>query len=390
MRVAALHLALGGGTATGRGWGRCSRAGVPARVHDTILRRSLCTPSTAASGDRPVIRSQGEGGQSRERENEATGSDASESLAALKSAWALLWEPGDVWVRQRIGAAFLLMIGGKAATIQVPFLLKHAIDGLSEPLAAVAIAGGSDPSASGYLVAAGLTPPALMVAYGATRIAADGMSQLRNALFSYVAEAAIRKISLRTFNHLMSLDLKFHLDRQTGALTRTDKRGTKAVGTVLSMSVLHVIPTAIEVSVVSALLAYKYGAAFSVVTLGTITLYSVYTFGVTRWRTIIRRQQNQAETLMNHRFTDSLLNYETVHFFGAVKSESERFDAAATAYQHASLNTALSLAALNFGQSVIFSAGVSASLLLAATEVCSRQKTYYNASSCLGTPSCTL
>lgn len=287
---------------------------------------------------------------------------------ALRSAWGLLWEPGDVWMRQRIGAAFLLMLGGKAATIQVPFLFKYAIDGLSEPVAGAAVAGGADPATAGLFAAASLAPPALMLAYGATRIAADGMTQLRNALFSYVTEDAIRRVSLRTFNHLMSLDLAFHLDRQTGALTRVVERGTRAVGTVLSMSVLHVIPTAIEVSVVSALLAYQCGPAFAAVTLGTIGLYSVYTFGITRWRTSIRRQQNQAESHMNHRFTDSLLNYETVHYFGAAGPESDQFDAAASAYQRASLNTALSLAALNFGQSVIFSAGVSATLLLAANE----------------------
>jgi ABC-type multidrug transport system fused ATPase/permease subunit len=170
---------------------------------------------------------------------------------ALRSAWDLLWEPGDVWVRQRIGAAFILMLGGKAATIQVPFLFKYAIDGLSEPAAAAAVAGGADPATGGLLAAATLAPPALMLAYGGMRIAADGMTQLRNALFSYVTEDAIRRVSLRTFNHLMALDLAFHLDRQTGALTRIVERGTRAVGTVLSMSVLHVIPTAIEVRVVS-------------------------------------------------------------------------------------------------------------------------------------------
>ena len=115
----------------------------------------------------------------------------------------------------------------------MPFLFKHAIDGLAEPSLAAVV----DPTSSGLLIAAGLTPPALMVAYGVTRIAADGMQQLRNALFAYVTEGAVRQTSLRAFEQLMALDLSFHLNRQTGALTRTVERGSKAVGTVLSMSV---------------------------------------------------------------------------------------------------------------------------------------------------------
>ena len=121
----------------------------------------------------------------------------------------------------------------QVATIQVPFLFKHAIDGLAEPSLAAVV----DPTSSGLLIAAGLTPPALMVAYGVTRIAADGMQQLRNALFAYVTEGAVRQTSLRAFEQLMALDLSFHLNRQTGALSRTVERGSKAVGTVLSMSV---------------------------------------------------------------------------------------------------------------------------------------------------------
>uniref|UniRef100_A0A6V2XF61 ABC transporter n=3 Tax=Emiliania huxleyi TaxID=2903 RepID=A0A6V2XF61_EMIHU len=208
-----------------------------------------------------------------------------------------------------------------------------------------------------------------MVAYGVTRIAADGMQQLRNALFAYVTEGAVRQTSLRAFEQLMALDLSFHLNRQTGALSRTVERGSKAVGTVLSMSVLHVVPTAFEVVIVSALLAHQCGPAFSAVTLATIGFYSAFTFGVTQWRTHIRRAQNQAETRASHRFTDSLLNYESVHYFGAAAREAARYDEACRDYQRASLDTQLSLSLLNFGQSLIFSSGVSAALLLSANQV---------------------
>jgi len=290
--------AAGRGATLPRAWPACTVRAVPQALLLLSPHRTRCTaPPSSVSG---AAISAKVGGAAKKKppaggESSSESSDTSETLTALRSAWVLLWEPGDAWVRPRIGAAFVLMLGAKAATIQVPFLFKHAIDGLSEPLAAAAVLSGSDPATSGLLVAATLTPPGLMLAYGATRIAADGMTQLRNALFSYVTEDAIRRTSLRTFNHLMALDLKFHLDRQTGALTRVVERGTRAVGTVLSMSILHVVPTAIEVTVVSALLAHQCGAAFSAVTLGTITLYSAYTFGVTRWRTAIRKAQNAAE-----------------------------------------------------------------------------------------------
>jgi ABC-type transport system involved in Fe-S cluster assembly fused permease/ATPase subunit len=278
---------------------------------------------------------------------------------AVRRAWTFLWDPAEPSLKLRIGAAFALMIGAKLTAIQVPFLFKYAIDTLSDPANATA----STPA--GLLA---LTPAAMLMLYGATRATADGMTQLRNALFARVAEGALRRMARRTFAHLHSLELRFHLDRQTGALTRVVERGTRAVGTLLSTSVLQVLPLVFEVSVVSGLLAYNCGPSFAAVTLGTLALYSTFTFVVTRARTAVRRAQNAADSEASQRFTDSMLNYETVKYFDATAREEVRYDAALGKYESAAITTQLTLAGLNFGQAAIFSLGLGGTMMLAASE----------------------
>ena len=237
---------------------------------------------------------------------------------AVSRAWTFLWDPAEPSLRLRIGASFALMIGAKLTMIQVPFIFKYAIDALSEqatvtPVATDTIAAGAAVVASQPMAATtvgvgllALSPASLLLIYGATRASADGMTQLRNALFARVAEGALRRMALRTFAHLHSLELKFHLERQTGALTRVVERGTRAVGTLLSTSVLQVLPLVFEVSVVSGLLAAKCGPAFAGVTLGTLSLYSGFTFYVTRARTAVRKAQNAADAEASQRFTGKL------------------------------------------------------------------------------------
>jgi len=250
------------------------------------------------------------------------------------------------------------MLCAKLTTIQVPFLFKFAIDGLADP-AAVA-------DASLLLM---VSPPLLMLAYGGARISADGMTQLRNALFSAVTEGALRRMSRHTFGHLLQLELAFHLNRQTGALVRVVERGTRAVGTLLSTSVLHVLPTAFEVAVVSALLARSCGLAFSCTAVATLVLYASFTFVVTKWRTGIRKEQNRADNAASQHFADALLNYESIKYFDATQLEEQRYDKALATYEAAALRTQASLAWLNFGQSLIFSTGLSGCMLLATHEV---------------------
>ena len=225
----------------------------------------------------------------------ASSSELADGLASLRRAWHFLWDPAEPHLKLRIGGTFLLMIGSKLIAIQVPFLFKYAIDALSDPQ--VALVGA---------------PATLLLLYGATRAAAEGVSQLRNALFARVTEGALRRMALRTFTHLHALELSFHLSRQTGALTRVVERGTRALGVLLSTSVLQVLPLAFEVTAVSALLACKCGPTLSLVTLGTLSAYAAFTFAVTSARVKVRKAQNAADMQASQRFTDSMINYETV------------------------------------------------------------------------------
>lgn len=279
-------------------------------------------------------------------------------IDALKRAWAFLWDDAEPTLRLRVAGALAFMIGAKLLTIQVPFIFKYAIDAIEDPAAA---------SIPALLV--GVAPTSMMLLYGATRACADAMTQLRNAVFVAVTEGALRRMARRTFRHLHSMELSFHLNRQTGALTRVVERGTSAVGTLLSTSILQVVPLTFEVTVVSALLARNCGVAFAAATAGAIGMYTVFTFSMVRWRTAIRRAQNAADTQASQRFTDSMINYETVKYFDATGHEEARYDEAKARYQLAATRTQLSLASLNFGQNLIFGAGLSASMWLSAQEV---------------------
>lgn len=260
-----------------------------------------------------------------------------------------------------MGGALLCMVGAKLLSIQVPFLFKAAVDLLSKDAVA---GGGSSP-----LALAALTPTALMLMYGVMRGASDGMTQLRNALFVQVTEGALRRMARRTFRHLHAMELRFHLNRRTGALSRVIERGTRAVGTLLSTTVLQVLPLAFEVTVVSGLLAHHCGAAFAGVTIATLALYASFTFVMVRMRTNIRKAQNAADGQASQRFTDSMINYETVKYFDATDLEERQYDDALAKYQAAATRTQLTLAGLNLGQNLIFSAGLGCSMMLAAHEV---------------------
>jgi len=213
-----------------------------------------------------------------------------------------------------------------------------------------------------------VAPATLLLLYGATRAGAEAVGQLRNAIFARVTEGALRRMARRTFTHLHALELGFHLSRQTGALTRVVERGTRALGVLLSTSVLQVLPLAFEVTAVSTLLAVKCGPAFSLATLATLGGYAAFTFAVTSARTKVRKAQNAADMEASQRFTDSMLNYETVKYFDATEHEARRYDAALVKYESAAITTQLTLAGLNFGQSAIFSAGLGVSMMLAAQE----------------------
>jgi ABC transporter ATM len=213
------------------------------------------------------------------------------------------------------------------------------------------------------------TPAAMLIGYGALRASASLANELRNATFARVSQGAIRAVARRVFAHLHELDLKYHLDRQTGALNRTIDRGTRGISFLLNSMVFNVFPTAFEIALVSGILASKCGTEFAMLTGGTIATYTAFTIACTQWRTKFRRQMNQLENEGNNKAIDSLLNFETVKYFNNEEHEVKRYDESLRGVEHANLKIASSLGMLNFGQNAIFSASLSAAMLLAAQGV---------------------
>ena len=210
---------------------------------------------------------------------------------------------------------------------------------------------------------------ASIFAYGATRIGASIFQEVRNAVFASVAQNAIRRVAGSVFDHLLRLDLNFHLSRQTGGLTRAIDRGTKGISFLLTSMVFHIIPTALEISLVCGILTWQYGWQFAAITVGTMAAYSWFTISTTAWRTKFRKQMNAADNKGATVAVDSLINYEAVKYFNNEAFESKRYDSALKSYQDASVKVATSLAYLNSGQNLIFSSALTAMMYMAANGV---------------------
>ena len=209
----------------------------------------------------------------------------------------------------------------------------------------------------------------MVVAYGATRIGATLFQELRNAVFASVAQKAIRRVAGSVYDHLLRLDLNFHLSRQTGGLTRAIDRGTKGISFLLTSMVFHVLPTALEISLVCGILTYQYGAQFAAITAATMVAYTTFTITTTSWRTKFRKQANAADNKAATVAVDSLINYEAVKYFNNEAYEVSRYDNALQQYEKASIKIATSLAFLNSGQSLIFSSALTAMMYLACAGV---------------------
>ncbi len=206
-------------------------------------------------------------------------------------------------------------------------------------------------------------------AYGATRIGASIFQEIRNAIFASVAQNAIRRVAGNVFEHLLKLDLNFHLQRQTGGLTRAIDRGTKGISFLLTSMVFHIIPTALEISLVCGILTWQYGWQFAAITVGTMAAYSWFTIATTAWRTQFRKQANAADNKGATVAVDSLINYEAVKYFNNEAYETKRYDAALRDYQDASIKVATSLTYLNSGQALIFSTALTGMMYMAAQGV---------------------
>ena len=257
--------------------------------------------------------------------------------------------------RWRVGIALAFLIAAKMANVSVPVLLKYLIDALS-------IKPG-DPTA--LLV----VPAGLLLAYGALRLSTSLFTELRELIFAKATEGTARSISLQVFRHLHALSLRFHLERQTGGMTRDIERGTRAVHSLISYSLYSIVPTLIEVAMVLTLLAVKFDAWFAWITIAALVLYISFTITVTEWRTKFRKQMNELDSTAHSRAIDSLLNYETVKYFNNEEFEAKRYDENLEKLRRAALKSQSTLSLLNTGQQLIIAAALIAMLWRATTGV---------------------
>ncbi len=280
----------------------------------------------------------------------------------LRELAPYVWPADRPDLRMRVVFALLALVVAKAITLTVPIAYKAIVDLLTGEASAGEIAG-----LSALGLAAG--PAMLIVAYGVARVLMVLFAQFRDVWFTVVAQHAVRELANRTFRHLHELSLRFHLERRTGGLSRVIERGVNGVDTIVRMAVLNSIPTAVELAMISGLVAWYFGWIYVVVVLLTVGVYVWFTFWASERRISIRRDMNESDTEAHSKAVDSLLNYETVKYFGNEEHEARRFDASMARYERAAIRTYTSLGVLNTGQAVIFTLGTVACMLLAARDV---------------------
>ncbi len=285
-----------------------------------------------------------------------TAEDRARNIRTLRAVLPSLWPKGENWAKQRVVLAMLLLIAAKAISVMTPFVYKAAVDALAGQ-------GRGDGWAIG-VGAVGLT-----VAYGMARLASVAFGELRDAVFVRVAQRALRKLALRTFRHMHALSMRYHITRRTGGLSRIIERGVKGVEFLLRFMLFSVGPLILELSLVTIIFAWVFDWRYALAVVVTIWLYVWFTFKVTEWRVAIRRRMNEADTAANQKAIDSLLNFETVKYFGAEAREARRYDDSMRVYESAAVRTGQSLAFLNFGQGLIITAGLVVVMVMAAMEV---------------------
>ncbi len=293
------------------------------------------------------------------------------SLRALRGVLPYVWPKDRPDLQRTVIVTLVLTLAAKLVTVTMPFTYKWATDAL------VAVAGGAQATAAaastwGWLIGA---PVAATMLYGLSRIGITVLSQAREGLFAKVAMNAVRKLALTTFEHMHELSLRFHLERKTGGLTRVLERGRAGIENITRMTLMTFIPTIVEFALVLGVLAYEFDWRYVLVVSVMIALYLWFTIFATEWRIRIRRTMNESDSDANTKAIDSLLNYETVKYFGAEAREAARYDRSLAIYERASIRTYTSLAWLNSGQAVIFTLALTACMVMSARDVVSGTNT---------------
>ncbi len=273
-------------------------------------------------------------------------------LRVIATLLPYLWPADSFEMRARVVVAMAFLVAAKVANVYVPFLYKQAVDALTPGGAAILV-----------------LPLGMLFAYGLVRVLALAFGELRDAVFAKVAQRAIRTAALRTFRYLHRLSLRFHLDRQTGGLNRAIERGTRGIEFLLTFMLFNVLPTILEIVLVCGILWRLYGFWFAALTFVTITGYIWFTLVVTEWRLKFRREMNRMDSDANTKAIDSLLNYETVKYFGNEEHEARRLDGTLRQYERAAVKSKSSLSLVNIGQGAIIAGGLTAVMIMAGQGV---------------------
>lgn len=275
------------------------------------------------------------------------------ALRTIRRVGPYLWPQDNSAVKTRLIVSMLLLVLAKLVSAGTPFLYGYTVDSLVSPDASLFVIGAIG----------------LIVAYGLARVLSNGFQQLRDVVFAPVAQRALRSLALETFQHIHNLSMRYHITRRTGGLSRIIERGVKGVEFLLRYLVFSIGPLALELVLLSVFLLWKLDLWYVLVLFGTIAFYVWFTFKVTEYRVKLRREMNEQDTDAAQKAIDSLLNFETVKYFGAEAREAKRYDAAMAGYEAAALKTSYSLAALNFGQALLITAGLTIVMVMAGLQV---------------------
>ena len=289
---------------------------------------------------------------------EKTVSADSGLYATIRNLWPYMWPADRADLKLRVLWATLFLVASKLVLVAAPYFFKWATDSLA-----------NDMTYSPPLPVWLLAPVMLVIAYNVVRLVQTGLNQLRDGLFASVGQHAVRQLAFRTFVHMHQLSLRFHLERRTGGLSRIIERGTKGIETIVRFVILNTAPTILEFALTAIIFAVAYGWIYVAVVAVTVVIYTWFTVWASDWRIAIRREMNDSDTDANTKAIDSLLNFETVKYFGNERMEAERFDRSMARYERAATKTWTSLGWLNFGQGAIFGVGMTIVMVLSALEV---------------------